>query len=161
MSGLVVEDIHLSRENAAIFLNGHYFLQIRTGAMTVPALNAFLEHITQKVAALPDQRLASLHIVDGQAPLPDADVRDRQRGFMREIMRNPNLSVATVIEGEGVQATASRAVIRLLVLGNTRMRHDIRVEDAAAWVARQVGANDADELVAAVATLRARMATLP
>jgi len=140
--------------NAAALVLDRYFMQVRMGALTEEALAAYHGSITAQLNRHPHVPLGSFHVVDGSAPTPPTEMRDRQRNYMGPVLARKDIFVSTVILGEGIQATAMRTIIRLLVLGNKRMHHASALEEGARWLADNVGVGDVAALLKAYGEVR-------
>lgn len=152
---LLVEPGHV----AFALVDGRALIQVRAGAMTHAILDRCEAELFPRVAAAP-RPFGALLVLNGEAQLQPADVRDRQKNAIGRVLDGTGTFAVNVVEGEGIHASSLRTVSRLLVMGKPRLVHRPDVKSAAAWLGEQLGLSAA-VLEAAVQETRAAVRSSP
>ena len=139
---------------------GTVFLQVRRGALTEDVFDrvaaAMRRHRIRVPRGIPHGIVA---VVEEGAPIPAEDVRMKQRAAVQEHLKDPTSRFATVVVGESLEASLLRSASRGVVPSHPQLRIVPRVEEAAAWIAPELGV-DAVELSQVIEECRARAALL-
>lgn len=132
---------------------GRVMVQVRSGVMNHPTLDACERLVIPRLRGLTDQ-VGAIIVLNGDAQVPPADVRARQQQLVGTLLDESGAFMVSVVEGTSIQASSLRTVTRVLVMGKPRLVHRPDVESAASWLAGQTGVA-ASDLAAAVEMARA------
>ena len=144
---------HQAEDNVVGLIDNRVLVFARSGRLTPAALDAveaLAATYTHRASA--EHPVGALALVVGSAGLSDNRLLERQRVLLRGLRAAPHLWFAFCVVGDGVQAVAMRAVVRVLMLGSSTMRLFTDPESAAGWLGAQVGVEPA--------TIRSALATL-
>ena len=133
---------------------GNHFFQVRRGAFEMPQFDrvcaAHLRHRAITPRSAPQGLIALSEVGAGIAP---EAVRVRQRAFMAEFLKNPNVRIAVIVFGQDIRASLLRSANR----GVSPMNHQTRIFDqpeiACKWMSAELAEN-ADGLLAALTQVR-------
>jgi hypothetical protein len=154
-AGVALTIIHDDAQNCFAILDDRVLLQVRDGLLTREALDA-AEQAVLPVLESQTRQVGALAIINGDAGVMPADVQARQREVIGRMLKRPNAQMATVMLGSTVLATASRAVGRVLLIGNRNIKHAKDVNEATTWLAERLGDIPAAHLRDAVAAVQNR-----
>jgi hypothetical protein len=157
MRGALSDDVELlwSAPGHAVARWYNIFVQVRWGEMTLDALAAL-----ERLALLTRTRLRTfarrggLLVAGPDAPATTGQAKREQRRQLEHMLADERMSVALVIEGDGLHPDVQRASARMLV-GAGRHRLFGTVDAAGDWLAAEVEI-DAHALAAFVQSLRSR-----
>lgn len=139
---------------------GTVFLQVRRGALTEDVFDrvaaAARRHKVRVPRGTPHGIVA---VVEEGAPIPDEDVRTKQRAAVQEQLKDAAARFATVVVGDGIEASLLRSASRGVVPSHPQLRIVARPEEASAWIAPELGV-DPVELSLVIEECRARAALL-
>ncbi len=133
-----------AERNAVGLLDDRVLLFARSARLAPAALDAIEAFAaTHRPLASAERPLGALALVVGAAGLSENSLLERQRVFLRELRATPHVWFAFCIVGDGVQAVAMRAVVRVLMLGSSGMRMFTDQASAARWLGERVGVDPA------------------
>jgi hypothetical protein len=95
-------------------------LQVRTGAMTVPALEHMVSILRLVRAKLRGKEGALIAVLEESAELSSGSVRARQQELIRELLEHERSWVATIVDHGTAKGALLRTFMRLLVFGHGR-----------------------------------------
>lgn len=151
----MLDIVSADKENLLALLDGRVMVQLRYGRLTLDALELAAKHIMPVLEAEP-RSIGAIAVVNGDAGVAPPEVQARQKQLIGGLLRRPNASMATVMFGETIQATASRAVGRVLMIGARNIRHAKDVQEAVTWLGEKLGDITPLQLKDAVQALEAR-----
>lgn len=126
-------------ENLLALLDGRVMVQLRYGRLSTASLDVAAARILP-VLESEARAVGAIAVVNADAGVMPAEVQARQQVVIGNMLSRPNAFMVTVMFGESVQATAMRAVGRVLMLGKrTNIRHAKTVEEAATWLGERLG----------------------
>ena len=147
------ETLHIDRGNALIRAS-NVLVQVRTGGMTVMALEAMLEaarRMHQQVGG----RGGALVVLSERAEMLPPMLRKRQQQGLKALIQDPAVSVCIVIEG----SSAGAKLFRTLAQADGKMARNgavhADVHAGAQWLAESIGNVDAAFIEEAAAHARA------
>ncbi len=146
----MLEVIHRRAGNAVGLLEGRALIFLRDRPLTEEALEAVANTVHRTTLTRPAGALA---IIPGDAGLSSERLITRQRKIFQEAKRLDDVWLSFCVQGDGVQAIAMRAVVRMFVLGQPRSTLHAKPETAIVWFAGRLGLS-VETVRAAVAALR-------
>lgn len=132
-----MEPLHIERGNA-LLREANVIVQVRTGVMTVIALEAMLAATHRFRVDVPGKRGALL-VIGPRAEMVAPILRKRQVQGLQGLMRDPLASVCIVIEGSSPTAALYRSLARADQLMASNGMVCETVELGARWLADAVG----------------------
>jgi hypothetical protein len=141
--------------NYLALLDERVMVQVRQGPLTHAALDTITSRILP-VLLTAEKAIAAIAVVNGDAGVMGPDIRARQTELIAALVKRPQASMATVMSGTTVQATAMRAVGRMLLIGNRNIMHAKDVSEATTWLAARLVDINVAVLRDAVTTLQER-----
>lgn len=126
-------------------------VQVRWGRLTAEALDFMLAHWRQRQRKAPSKMFA-FFVITERAPLPEVEVRDKQREVVEELLESNRVEAALVIEGDGPLVETRRVLARLV----SRRKGEIfpTVEAAADSIAKFADAPTEKEILEIVRATR-------
>ena len=139
---------------------GSVFLQVRRGPLTEDVFDRVAAAMRRHRVRMPRGVAHGIvAVVEEGAPIPAEEVRSKQRAAVREQLEDPTSRFATIIVGDGIEASLLRSASRGVVPSHPQLRIVTRPEEAAAWIAPELGV-DAVELSQVIEECRRRAALL-
>lgn len=151
----VLDIVFDDKTNLLALLDGRVMVQVRYGRLTLESLDVAAQKILPVMHAEP-RAIGAIAVVNGDAGVAPPEVQARQKELIGGLLRRPNASMATVMFGDTIQATAMRAVGRVLMIGAKNIRHAKDVHEAVTWLSEKLGDITPLQLNDAVAALEAR-----
>ncbi len=143
---------HKADQNGVGMIDERVLVFVRGGRLTSAALDTVVALAGDRARrATAERPVGALAVVSGQAGLSENQLLERQRLLLRDLRVAPHVFFAFCVEGEGAQAIAMRAVVRVLMLGSSSMRIFTERDAAARWLAERVGMAPAEITTALVA----------
>lgn len=133
----MVEPLHIERGNA-LLREANVIVQVRTGTMTIIALEAMLSATRRFRAEVPGKR-GALVVIGPRAEMLAPMLRKRQVQGLQDLVRDPLASVCIVIEGSSPTAALYRSLARADQLMASNGMVCETVELGARWLADAVG----------------------
>jgi multisubunit Na+/H+ antiporter MnhC subunit len=131
------ETLYAERGNA-LLRSANVFVQVRTGAMTLIALEAMMGVIRRLRVGLTGKRGALL-VLGERAEMVSPMLRKRQIQWLQEMIADPLMTTAFVVEG----ATPGAELYRTLARADQKLASNgavfSTVEEGAHWLAAAVG----------------------
>ena len=124
--------------NLLALLDGRVMVQLRYGKLTLEALELAARRIIPVLEAEP-RSVGAIAIINGDAGVTLPEVQARQKLLIGGMLRRPNAWMTTVMFGETIQATAMRAVGRVLMIGARNIRHAKDVHEGVTWLGEKLG----------------------
>ncbi len=137
----MVEALHIERGNALLRL-ANVAVQVRTGTMTIIALEAMLAATRRFRADVPGKR-GALIVIGERAEMVAPMLRKRQVQGLQDLVRDPLVSVCIVIEGSSPTAELYRTLARADQRKASNGTVCETVALGARWLAEAVGDVDA------------------
>jgi hypothetical protein len=104
---------------------------------TLDAIATTIDRIAPNARA--DWPVGALAIVPGDAGLSRQDLLARQRKIFGAARGLDHVWVSFCVSGDSAQTTAMRAVVRLLLLGQSNMKMHAKAEAAIVWFSGRLG----------------------
>ncbi len=141
--------------NLMAVLDNRLLVQVRMGSLTHAALDAAAAKILP-LLMMQTKAIGALAIVNGDVGVMPPDIQARQRQLLDGVLARPNAWMVTVMQGSTVQATAMRAVGRVLMLGRRNIKHAKDTNEATSWLGEKLGDISAGSIRDAVEQLQKR-----
>ncbi len=133
---LVIDD---AGQNTLVLVGDGLVLQYRTGALTPTFLDATEAFFAAWKAPASGKPFGCLAIIEADVGITDEALRDRQRRTIGAMLAMPGAAMVTCMLGDTIQASASRAMGRLLLLGKRNIHHASTTQEAVALIAKHLG----------------------
>lgn len=127
-------EIVMRDEGFVVAVYDTVMVQVRTRPLRVADLEAIAAAAAKVVLGVGDEPVGFLGVLEEGAEPPEGAVRDAQRETMGRFIRDPRVHMAAVILGTSPRTTIHRTMLRLLGVGQPRMRVAGAIEDAADWL---------------------------
>lgn len=161
MSGAEVEAEELARLPGALAACWkNVALQVRRGPLTEEVFDRVAAAIRRHRVRVPRGTAAGVvAVLEEGSSIPTEEVRTKQRAAVQEMLKDPTVRFATIIVGDGLEASLLRSASRGVAPSHPQLRIVSRPEEAAAWLGPEVGV-DPVELRRVIEDCRARAALL-
>ncbi len=136
MGGHAAEILMDDRHGALVVWRGSVLLQTRSGQLDPKALT--LGQGFAQRAQRAGRPVGFLAVLEPGAPLPSAELRQRQREAVESFGRYELARIAAAILGEDTTASLSRSSGRLLGPGNPRIQRFDTLRPAVSWLAQEL-----------------------
>ena len=127
-------DVVLRDDGFVVAVYDKVMLQVRRRSLQVADLAAIECAAAKVVAGIGDEAVGFLGILEAGAEPPEDSVREAQRKTMGRFIRDPRVNMSAVLLGAGPRATVHRTMLRLLGVGQPRMRIAAEIDQAADWI---------------------------
>jgi len=139
---------------------GNVFLQVRRGPLTEDVFDrvaaAMRRHRIRVPRGTPHGIVA---VIEEGAPIAGEEVRTKQRAAVQDQLKDHAARFATIIVGDGLEASLLRSASRGVVPSHPQLRIVSLPEEAAAWLAPEIGV-DPTQLREVIEECRSRAAVL-
>jgi hypothetical protein len=138
-SRVILEVVHRHDGNTVVLLDDRALIFVRSRALTGEALDA-IDAVIDRVApkAMAERPAGVLAILPGDAGLSRDDLLARQREIFGGARKHQHIWVSICVHGHSAQTIVMRAVVRMLLLGQSNMRMYPTPEAAIAWFASRL-----------------------
>lgn len=125
--------------NCLALLDKRVLIQFRQSLLSHAALDAAAKHIIPVLCAQ-TTTIGAIAIINGDAGVMPPDIQKRQQELIGGLLERPNMVMSTVTTGASIQATAARAVGRVLLMGrgSGKLRHTTDLHEATAWLSEKL-----------------------
>ena len=144
--------------NVMALLDRRVFVQVRAGPLTHASLDSAADKVMSALSAQ-TKPIGALAVVNGDAGVMPPDIQARQKRLLGGMLARADASMATVMLGTTVQATAMRATGRVLMLGTRNIKHAKDINEATTWLADRLGDITAGSIRDAVEALQNKLRT--
>lgn len=127
-------EIVMRDEGFVVAVYDTVMMQVRTRPLRVSDLEAIGAAAAKVVLGVGDQPVGFLGVLEEGAEPPEGAVREAQRATMGRFIQDPRVNMAGVILGTSPRTTIYRTMVRLLGVGQPRMRVVADIEEAADWL---------------------------
>lgn len=131
--------LHVRDGNGVGLYEKRVLVFVRQSTLRVEALDAIEKAIEELMPLATSERpCGALSVVPANAGLSRNDLLTRQRRIFSQPRHHENVFIAFTVLGDGAQAAAMRAVVRLFALGQSRMKMFATTDPAIEWLAPRV-----------------------
>lgn len=158
--GVTLEITYEDPGNVMAVLDRRMLVQVRMGPLTHASLDSAADRVLSVLSAQ-TKSIGALAVVNADAGVMPPDIQAKQKRLLGGMLNRPDASMATVMLGTTVQATAMRATGRVLILGKRNIKHAKDVNEATTWLADRLGDIAAGSIRDAVEALQKKLRTQP
>lgn len=135
-------------------------LQVRRGPLTEEVFDRVAAAIRRHRVRVPRGEVHGVvAVIEEGSSIPTEDVRAKQRAAVHEMLKDPTARFATVIVGEGLEASLLRSASRGVAPSHPQLRIASTPSEAATWLGGELGLDPA-EVLRVIEDCRARAALL-